>query len=156
MENKYYTPEIEEFHVGFEFEVLNNEGKFYIPGLAKNEWSSIESNFGIFTSVEKIQRLILDKQIRVKHLDREDIESLGWHKHQKTYFSFENKKIENHSNEHFLNDKLVLSDSYFLEITDSCIIIQDYDYEVIFKGTIKNKSELRKLMHQLNINSGGK
>ena len=25
MENKYYTPEIEEFHVGFEYEILNTD-----------------------------------------------------------------------------------------------------------------------------------
>ena len=141
MENKYYTPELLEFHVGFEFEQFEN-----------NNWqqTTLESDgaerFFVMLNTYESQDFV-----RVKHLDREDIESLGWHKHQETYFSFENKKIKSHSNEYFLNEILVLSNSYFLEITDFCIIIQDYDYEVIFKGTIKNKSELKKIMQMLNI-----
>lgn len=140
MENKYYTPELNEFFDKFEYEFFDFVWK--------------KSIFD-FRDLEVIDDEIREDKIRVKHLDREDIESLGWHKHQETYFSFENKKIKSHSNEYFLNEILVLSNSYFLEITDFCIIIQDYDYEVIFKGTIKNKSELKKIMQMLNINSGG-
>lgn len=147
MENKYYTPELSEFYVGFEFEVLNNESKFYIPGLAKNEWSSIESNFGIFTSVEKIQRLILDKQIRVKNLDREDIESLGW-EHDSTiksesYFIHKDFSLITREEWRLIYD----SKNNSIDISD----LNNINLSFSFYGTIKNKSELKKIMQMLNI-----
>jgi len=65
MEAKYYTPEIEEFHVGFEYESLNNN----------NEW--VKSKYGGFLPFHP-QTYIDKKEFRVKHLDRQDIEEFGW------------------------------------------------------------------------------
>lgn len=63
MEN-YYTPEIEEFHVGFEFEWDDSRS-----------YESYELESHMFDDVVKdLQK----GTIRVKHLDREDIESEGW------------------------------------------------------------------------------
>jgi hypothetical protein len=156
MENKYYTPEIGEFCVGFEFQKkeIVSKGSFL-----EEDWVDIKFDFDDFTQTLRdfTEDSIFDKNdYRVKHLDQEDIIECGWYKHHDTYFSFKNKDIKSHSNEYFLNDVLVLSDSYFLEITDSIITIQDFDYEVIFKGTIKNKSELKKLMQMLNIQTDAK
>ena len=67
MKDKYYTPEIEEFHVGFEYEVNYGkdrwvkEGLHYAPQVVTLPYKNLEN-------------------IRVKHLDREDIESLGFGK----------------------------------------------------------------------------
>jgi len=66
-ENKYYTPEIEEFFVGFEYEVYDK-----LHGV----WNK-ENNFFL-------QQGDFKDSIRVKHLDREDIESLGWEHDQTT------------------------------------------------------------------------
>lgn len=57
-ENKYYTPEIEEFHVGFEYELRQ-----------ASVWQKerVEQN-DCFCDLQ-------GEGIRVKHLDREDIES---------------------------------------------------------------------------------
>ena len=64
---KYYVPEISEFHVGFEYEYLNEYAK-PVPTWQKetlqfNDW--FVHNFEI-------------EKARVKHLDTQDIESLGW------------------------------------------------------------------------------
>ena len=61
-ENKYYTPEIEEFHVGFEF-----EDYLWID----DKWQYTKKIYGG-------SLLRKDADMRVKYLDREDIESLGF------------------------------------------------------------------------------
>jgi len=130
-DNKYYTPSIEELYVGFEYERLNyNTGMFeevkhpcdYI------DWNMKQIQFKIHIKKE---------EIRVKYLDQKDIESLGW--------ILDNKKI---------NYKL--SDYYLQHYNNQIRIYTSLD---LSKGTynneiwlnIKNKSELKKLMQQLNI-----
>ena len=125
--DKYYTPSIEEFHVGFEVEWLH-----------KSDWLKVHfmcmEQFG-FSDVED-----LVKQTRVKHLDREDIEDLGFkHSHHSTsytnYFEKDNTEISVYSGYKKVTVKKIWA----------------VRNEVIFKGTIKNKSELKKLLKQLGI-----
>lgn len=138
---KYYQPNIEEFHVGFEFEILNTEGFFFIPSKETGTWNKTLVHNGIFTNLENIEKLLFDKQIRVKHLDREDIESLG--------LVFRNS----------FRDKEVYDEYYFLGgflqywCNSQTILIESDGHERRgnFIGTIKNKSELKRLMQQLNI-----
>ena len=67
MENKYYIPSIDEFHVGFEYE-------WKCDG-TKTDWNkSICDNVMIPLDVD-CQRV---NDYRVKYLDKEDIESLGF------------------------------------------------------------------------------
>ena len=70
---KYYPPEIEEFHPGFEYEVKWNEEKI-IPYTFPNypragiDWGPIRDRIAI------IENLLSSKgKVRVKYLDREDI-----------------------------------------------------------------------------------
>lgn len=68
---KYYTPAIEEFHVGFEYEInmhfrMAEESKWYSAIITKDNWGA---NMDIINVLARA---------RVKYLDREDIESLGW------------------------------------------------------------------------------
>jgi len=62
--NKYYTPTIEEFHVGFEYE-LKTEG----------EW--VSQTLDIDYSLNRVAGGLANNT-RVKHLDQEDIESFGF------------------------------------------------------------------------------
>ena len=70
---KYYTPSIEEFRVGFEYEV-------YVP--EKELWSKetfyLDASHINLVKYVNIQTENTLKKVRVKYLDREDIESLGW------------------------------------------------------------------------------
>ncbi len=139
--SKYYTPEIEEFFVGFEYEskYLPKDEKFY----------KAEFEEGSICKMSK------DSEYRVKHLDREDIESLGG-------------KIIKVRDGGF-NAQIYTSDYSFLDITydsDTHKIYiegfyqtkmvakktEGYDSHTIFQGIIKNKSEFKKLLKQLNIN----
>jgi hypothetical protein len=107
MTDKYYTPEISEFHVGFEYEY-----------------------------------------VRVKHLDREDIESLGWVQNEfkgtiiKNEFVLKNKPYKR------IGDNIKLYHYSGGDIHISCTYSE---LMTLFRGTLKNKSELKRLMVQLGI-----
>lgn len=151
--NKYYVPEISEFHVGFEYEHLTGfekEFKPWIYDLASActiiERESISHNGEIIKMfIPAIQACVEEKQCRVKYLDRSNIESLGWK--EETYntikgFIKNNKFLIVNYN---YKTKPIVDISYFP-------IFKNQGLSRIFRGTIKNKSELIKLMQQLNIN----
>jgi len=143
MEAKYYTPEIEEFHVGFEY-YFNDIGADGENLYDENRKAVIKDG----TQIDDITRLQDGKPVYnlfVKHLDRQDIEELGW-------------KYSNLSNTYSieLNDmSSVLTNGIWLDIqSNNRIKIIDCRlprHEVVFNGYIKNKSELKKLMKMLNI-----
>ncbi|MEE9379620.1 MAG: hypothetical protein V3V33_16465 [Candidatus Lokiarchaeia archaeon] len=133
--SKYYTPEIEEFHVGFEYEVAINDSEEGI------KWIVLICNEG-----QVIPEINLDKgkYVRVKYLDREDIESLGW-KYQPDRDNIElfyDNKTRKHSIIHNTINNWVIVTLRNEERKE--------DYTV-FVGTIKNKSELKRLLKQLGI-----
>jgi len=128
-EKKYYTPTIDEFYVGFEFEV--NKVLQLIPDQIE-EWKQT-----VFNQTDIISDTFV-KNTRVKYLDREDIEGLGF-------------KLMNSSSTigyHLVKD----NDRIWLDtenIKGKCVIAKGL--EIVFKGIIKNKSKLKKLMKMLNI-----
>ena len=133
--NLYYTPTISEFYVGFEYE----EYQF----LEKN-WKTVKCEF------IKPNTTIDPKWFRVKTLNQSDIESLGWkydvNMSELEYDSFyiepgyDNKnRFIQYSLQNYKNGKVYL---------DKCINSGVHEIGFI---TIKNKSELIKLMQQLNI-----
>lgn len=142
--SKYYTPEIEEFHIGFECEIKLFDSEEYVKAIYSTITDEIfckDSNGNIWTN----------DTIRVKYLDQEDIESLGWKRdimrsHKLT------KQLYNKENWILLHDT---------ELNQVSIIIRDpfkeKDYIELFKLKgfdyliVKNKSELKKLLKQLNI-----
>ena len=72
MESKYYTPKIEEFHVGFEYEALFTDKKKE-PNL---RWVKMNEPFQFKRLYEWLE--LPEPGLRVKYLDKEDIESLGF------------------------------------------------------------------------------
>lgn len=130
MENKYYTPSIQEFHVGFEFEYYDGEDKEYIV---------FNENCGY--PLEIIKDWIIKERIRVKRLDQEDIEELGWKYDHDNFYDYD------------IFQMLVTPNPYNIQIFNNMAYYNgDKRSERIFWGIIKNKSELKKLMVQLGIN----
>jgi hypothetical protein len=122
-ESKYYTPEMEEFHVGFEC-----EGKWF---------SQDEIGFGEITiDIHNIHTAINNPTVfRVKHLDREDIESLG--------FKFKPYgDIESYEND-------VWQLLRFQYPKEQVRLIHKVGSTRFFNGTIKNKSELKRILKQI-------
>lgn len=139
MENKYYSPELEEFCVGFEYEVLRKSPtteewvKFIFPKYPRVgvEWGTQDP----YNIVGRITH-------RVKYLDKEDIESLGFDHDQTTK-----------DGENYFKGTLLNKHEWSLWHKDGKIDLWEINDESdkCFSGILKNKSELKKLMKQLNI-----
>jgi len=74
--NKYYTPKIEELYKGFKCELcfykeFGQKEPVWIEAEIPTQTYANENNYNFDYILEK-------GNIRVKYLDREDIESLGW------------------------------------------------------------------------------
>jgi hypothetical protein len=132
MESKYYTPEIEEFHIGFEYEWNNsNEDDKWRIAVADLE--------NCYHSVQDIQQELNYQHYRIKYLDKEDIESLGWK-------FYENDTIPLKAFSKNEDYKLTyISGMHRVSIANNLVEHTHFD------GSIKNKSELKKLMKQLGI-----
>jgi hypothetical protein len=176
MENKYYTPTIEEFHVGFEYEYRNTV-RDSSGNQIKSMWK--KETFGLDMpgwNLETVFIMIQNDNIRVKYLDKEDIESLGFEKSKKNqWVGYEDYFSGNVSGEYgyflyvtihyprlYTKSKRV-EDNLFKIIVHRHYTSNEYetsniDYslntnesEVVFKGTIKNKHELERVLTMLNI-----
>lgn len=141
-ESKYYTPEIEEFHFGFEYEFITTEGEFkkYITN---------------YTSIEEIVAVInhsedFSKVCRVKYLDKEDIEELGWK--MNGYISQGDNTFYYLNSEVYPDYPALYEDHELIIEKDNKITIIDHEgITKVNRINIKNKSELKKLMKQLEI-----
>jgi hypothetical protein len=146
----YYTPDSEEFCIGLECQVK------YIDG-----WKDRKIRHGE-DLCEIVSRYTTDKEsVRVKVLDREDVESLLWVdlKTGGTKTFQEIKGFEKLEDGDWCEGILILrlrgnnisisffntNDPYSKEIS------QDIKRETLFAGKIKNKKEFQKLLAQLNI-----
>jgi len=174
---EYYIPGVEEFHMGFEYErlepVLIDKGwhkiyaKQWVPKIADRRY--IMNYFGAWEFVRDIE----DGLIRVKYLNREDLKEIGFTKiHEikgnqdipyskfktfSTKFGLAKKGNKTYNG----NLRSYGATIYFDNIVDSTFIRIDGEISpgavyghmgsAMFRGYIKNKSELKKLLKQLNI-----
>jgi hypothetical protein len=145
--DKYYTPDITEFHIGFEFE------SNYTLFSKDREWTkhTLDHNDGWFWEEWYVDAM--PTEFRVKHLDQEDIESLGFKKEEYSmdiddeilciisviYIAYLNKD-EKWCVCEMDNGDLYISGS----MTDNPKI-----QPVRFRGKIKNKSELKRILKQI-------
>jgi hypothetical protein len=136
MENKYYTPEIEEFHVGFEYESEED------PRIPTWEKQKVETYRDLANCMEYYGN-DADVETRVKHLDREDIESLGF------ILNVVDCGEDTQYNELGIrrNKEGGYFGTFFLDDTHGEYNIQIF--ESFYR--IKNKSELKRLLKQLGI-----
>jgi len=126
MDKGYYTPTIEEFHVGFEIE----------------EWDIKEEEDWVKITVSSEgYKKHPHCEIRVKYLDQEDMEELGF------------KFIEtSHENSKWFQSETALT---IVEDKGKYGIFYMYRprHTNLFNGTIKNKSELKRVLKQIGYES---
>jgi hypothetical protein len=139
MEKKYYTPDISEFYVGFEYELFED-----------NSWCRriIEEPTRILMLYDYYN---LQTEVRVKYLDKEDIESLGFRlvKDYSDQLEYQTQIREFDSGEYWFEltqdkEEKFITISYWEETELGSI------EQIVFQGLIKNKSELKKLLKSLN------
>lgn len=151
MENKYYIPAIDEFYVGFEFEIkdpyyegrenfqkciIKDDSTLFFP----NAVDIFDLEYSYEHLLSNISYDIGMGNIRVKYLDREDIESLGW-------------KLLRENNVFTVFTKTFAGNIYYLKLhsVDLGRVIIEYSTGVHIDIVTKNKSELKKLFSQLGI-----
>lgn len=136
MEDKFYKPDLTEFHYGFKFELFMPTEK-YLPFVFGEDNITHKELIQYQDDLDKIAHAIT----RVKFLDSTDIESEGWviygHSDFKSMGNFKNFDII----------KLYAENEYAIrKITD-----QTKDAEILFRGTIKNINELRVIQKMIGI-----
>lgn len=146
----YYTPELTEFHPGFEFEEFNpteddiRESIWDKRICWKNDYEYLWDSDADYSNY------------RVKYLDEQDIKESGWILQGDSPSPFTGRPLKT-----FKITKEIgfnTGSDYFLETTDSDkIVITIFEYSSYGGGKeemsfrIKNKNELQRLMTQLGI-----
>jgi hypothetical protein len=136
MESKYYTPKIEEFHVGFEYEALFTDKKKE-PNL---RWVKMNEPFQFKRFYEWLE--LPEPGLRVKYLDKEDIVSCGFNTGKPLdmyYYTLGDYSLM------FVNTFPI--NGYKVRF----VSIKDKLDNIIFHGNIKNKSVFKILLIQLSI-----
>lgn len=148
IKEKYYIPEIEEFHVGFEYEDrFDSESEFENKILIADTYE-----YPDYDNLGFLQYKCKSKDVRVKYLNKEDVESLGF--------------ICTGCNSDGLEFQKLIDDYLFYDIDynpeDNELIVEkfyqsklvgnkigEYNSNTLFQGIIKNKFELKVLLKQL-------
>ncbi len=172
MENtKYYTPNISEFHVGFEYEYTNTSHQVAMIDFEKDTVERVGEPTKVWDKntyqgygFNDVRKLIDREALRVKYLDKEDIESLGWEydNNAEPIPSRDDWNVPKTTDYElplaFIYTKTQLMDGrgYYLYLYKDNTVWIDYIKDCcgmgyIFKGKIKNKSELKVLLKQLGI-----
>ena len=146
MENKYYTPSIEEFFVGFECEWQSK--------IRQESWNKQICDVDLINiAYDSFEHSDIEEpfneQFRVKYLDSSDIEELGFTVVKTKGNSFEAVKkftftYDNYPSEGEYNI-IVSGDKY-------CVIkLKDIGETTLFRGEIKNKNVLKQVLKMLDI-----
>ena len=135
--DNYYTPELNEFHPGFIYEHVLGTGKWV--KVVCTEFSSF---------ADSPHCLDLNK-VRVKYLDRDCIESLGFKFYEKGVDHWFIKRGE--FNMGTWTSYAITLQAGFHDHRVRIVADDRGEDEVRYVGTIKNKSELKVLLKQLGI-----
>lgn len=194
LDKKFYVPEISEFHVGFEYEIkydfdsqitgMKPGHPDWIPKIVEsNEWEkkifdeydsvnpNIVSFFMNYDPIINKNNDFTESLIRVKCLDKEDIESLGfiyygtisYHTRNNVEESGFLKKLEDDSNVYikcFLDKDNKVDSDLDIQSTDIYTSDKSTPWDAYCEGgcgpsaqqiIIKNKSELVVLLKQMHF-----
>ena len=145
MENKYFTPNIEDFHIGYEYEQALIDCSWFITGWEKRIIDE-QSNLKLIKEYSFFQR--------VPYLTKEQIEAEGW-----TSFitEYENDIVtEKMIYTFFKEDRNYMLGCNFntnkitLIIKDPSLVL-DYYTEPTFRGECKDINTFRKIIKLLKI-----
>lgn len=145
--SSYYTPDISEFYVGFEYvhhmkpQPENNYDGVYNTRVFNTTHLAL-----VYNRIVAKEGLSID-EILIKYLDKQDIESLGFIDLGSMWFFKQDCLTVN--GENFLNCKIRMWTNNQLDI------YADYkdndELQLIFRGVIKNKSELVKVLKMIGV-----
>lgn len=146
-ENKYYIPDYNDIYIGQELYTVEGY-KIELGTTDDLTWFLLNNNCCISGEGDTTYGISLENY-RLKYLDSEDIESLGF-KYNTNSNTFVKEKYDPLDHP---DDKTYIHISYYPTLHEVCVHNgRNYDSEIVwFDGKIKNKSELKKLLTQLGI-----
>ena len=132
--NKYYTPDISEYHIGFEYQSLTD------PRQPEKDIAWSDEELRTEVDMMNVFKYMIEDDFmehRCKFLDKEDIESFGFIHDRSYMFNLGQYRL------------------HFIQPDNELDIIHIYDNEsnddTIFLGNIKNKSEFKFILKRLGI-----
>lgn len=135
MSELYYKPELEEFYIGFEFQLIDKHNVTVNKVFGRNQDILYKRH------LEQVIELLKTNRIRVKYLDNADIESFGFTRlNENTLYTLEANGIE-----YYLVDYPAIPHKYEIRPSHPSMRYGS------FLGFIKNKSDLGKILKQLDI-----
>ena len=152
-DKRYYTPEKDEFYIGFKYEEYYNgiwNKKTVTWGGDGNihTWNDFVINqIGKFYRQDTVFVGTATPALRVKYLDEEDIKSFG--------FNSDKTKLQHCKSSSYIYKNYELINNYMGNFFTVRIYTinpsNEKDTDIIFHGVIKNKSELKKVLKKLSI-----
>ena len=136
-EEKYYTPQLEEFGIGFEFEYQNKMGRWVRMKMDRLD-------FRVEPTMTLQYSLSLHKErFRVKYLDASDAMSMGYSKIDNDEDIYEDKR----------GLRIYISNDRYVNILipKGSSICGEGMYRALFIGRLKNKSELIKILKMIGL-----
>lgn len=145
MDSKYYIPALEEFHVGFRYELLNPNGD------GDYEDSFDWEEHSLWGNLEEVAINLEDGLVRVKYLDQADLERLGWERVEESIYE---KVIDRGDKNYCWQIKLnqppeIYIRSYLLNKGDKWR--PTYSIQFGLAVDVKNYNEMEKLMQMFQI-----
>lgn len=166
-QDKYYTPSIEEFHIGFEYEYLTDPR---IPEKESSWDKCIIKDTNHFQSFLMCYEKDDFMEVRVKYLDKEDIESLGFELIDKKSSIIFDEPMEDYYRLYKLGNNYIEYNSWYtseINSNDKRYPKKNEKYTIYskqfienennfvtstrFSGTIKNKSELKFILKSIGV-----
>jgi hypothetical protein len=133
VEPTYYIPELNEFRFGFEYDY--REKKFWVK--QKCNWDDhypiVEWIKPAIRGKKEYRLYRADHKYRVKCLDSKDWNELGWEEIQE--------------GEYYKGDFYAKHDEENLQV----VLLDEISGEQYYKGTIRNKSELERILELIGI-----
>ncbi len=150
MKDKYYTPSIEEFRVGFRYEFLENHGSPNEKWVSKILENITDGDDDIYLgntlkALQGYDRVFSRVAWRVKYLDEEDILSLGFIKARDNRY----QRILDNDDFYEINYDED-DDKYTIEFWKKNSLSL-YDCFTLFRGQVKNINELEVILKQVGI-----
>lgn len=146
MFNRYYTPSIEEFHIGFEYEYMNGD-RWEQGVIVPSDFSTYSRGDEHYENwFEEIYTGLRD--VRVKYLSSKDLEETGWvfDGYPNGWYVYKDYQLIEHRGEYSVSS----DPPYAYSITRGNFPTP-WEYTNIYKGPIKNISEYKRLMERLDI-----
>lgn len=147
MKEKYYNPSLDEFHVGFEYQL-----KFPYFGYMDCKFGIDKISHPELDEFEDELMKIAHAHTRVKYLDKIDLADLGFNitnEETKTYGYYLQGKL--YYNDNGSPRELDLWYSHLKDREHIYLSLKSNHFNGNCKVYLKNKSELKRLLKQMNI-----